>query len=346
MKRVIMLLFLSISLVFSTTLQDMYDNATAGTGFDRIIELESGVTYTGGLEVDGATDGAASLKIIGNGAILDMEGEKLFFGNTGKSFDIKDLAVINGFFHFSGQSAQPNGIVKFVTFYNPISYGVKMEQVGGDKITLERNIVVGATDTGTFNNTGHPTGISFGLDKDFPFDGVKDNFSFEPGTTYADVDGNFVKLWATGWTAPAEWQEAGSAPYNNITEIDPLVDPENGYLVEDGSPAEGYGVQGLSVGIDDNFSSNTSIISDYSLTNYPNPFNPTTTISFDLSSDSNVNLTIFNSTGIEVASLLNGQLNSGVHQINFDAANMVSGVYYYSLTVNNKTILKKMMLLK
>lgn len=192
MKRIIMLLLVSVSLAFSATLQEMYDNALPAGDYDKLIELENGVIYTGGLSIDGATDGtASSIQIIGNGAILDMEGGKFYFANTEKTFDIQDLAVTNGFFHFFGQSAAPTGIVKFVTFYNPISYGVRMEYCG-DNIQLERNIVAGAIDTGNMGISG--TGISFGIDKDFPLDGIIENWSFEPGTMSSEYEGNFVKL--------------------------------------------------------------------------------------------------------------------------------------------------------
>ena len=102
-------------------------------------------------------------------------------------------------------------------------------------------------------------------------------------------------------------------------------------------------MQTISVGIE---FSNNSNVTDFELTNYPNPFNPATSISFDLSTGSNVKLTVFNSTGKEVASLINGNLNRGKHQVSFNAGNMVSGVYYYSLSVDGKSVVKKMMLLK
>jgi len=80
--------------------------------------------------------------------------------------------------------------------------------------------------------------------------------------------------------------------------------------------------------------------------NYPNPFNPSTQIKFELSSASNVELRVYDLTGKEIATLINGNLSSGVHTIRFDAANLSSGIYVYSLKTNNYLSLKKMILTK
>ncbi|MBI3192869.1 MAG: T9SS type A sorting domain-containing protein [Ignavibacteriae bacterium] len=67
--------------------------------------------------------------------------------------------------------------------------------------------------------------------------------------------------------------------------------------------------------------------------NYPNPFNPSTIIRFDLPEPSVVKLNVYNLLGQEVAILLNSEnFEAGSHQINFDAGTLSSGVYYYRLT--------------
>jgi hypothetical protein len=65
--------------------------------------------------------------------------------------------------------------------------------------------------------------------------------------------------------------------------------------------------------------------------NYPNPFNPTTKINFSLAANSKVVLEIFNALGQEVAALLNRDIEAGYHTINFDATDLSSGIYFYSL---------------
>jgi hypothetical protein len=80
--------------------------------------------------------------------------------------------------------------------------------------------------------------------------------------------------------------------------------------------------------------------------NYPNPFNPTTTISFDLPEAQRVSLRVFNLLGQEVTTLLNDKVSAGSHQVTFDAQNLTSGVYIYRLQTRSKTLTKKMMLMK
>ncbi len=80
--------------------------------------------------------------------------------------------------------------------------------------------------------------------------------------------------------------------------------------------------------------------------NYPNPFNPSTTIKFSLSANSSVNLVIYNVKGEMVANLVNGNLKRGFYNLKFDGSNFTSGVYYSVLKVNEKTMTEKMMLIK
>ncbi len=80
--------------------------------------------------------------------------------------------------------------------------------------------------------------------------------------------------------------------------------------------------------------------------NYPNPFNPSTKISFGLPERSNVVLKVFNALGQQVAELVNGSLEAGTHAYNFEASNLTSGIYIYSLQTDAGVIAKKMTLMK
>ncbi|MCA9732859.1 T9SS type A sorting domain-containing protein, partial [candidate division KSB1 bacterium] len=80
--------------------------------------------------------------------------------------------------------------------------------------------------------------------------------------------------------------------------------------------------------------------------NYPNPFNPETTIEFNLAKSGRTTLEVYNVMGQRVATLVNGQLNSGLHRFTFDATQFATGVYIYKLTSGNVTQVKKMMFLK
>lgn len=80
--------------------------------------------------------------------------------------------------------------------------------------------------------------------------------------------------------------------------------------------------------------------------NYPNPFNPNTQITFNLPEAKDVTLKVFNLLGQEVATLVKGQMSAGQHTVNFNAANMPSGLYIYKISAGNFTAAKKMMLVK
>ena len=89
------------------------------------------------------------------------------------------------------------------------------------------------------------------------------------------------------------------------------------------------------------------VVNEYRLyNNYPNPFNPTTTIQFDLKETSIVTLRIYNSLGELVSELENSKLSAGRYTRIFNATNLSSGIYYYKLKANNFVEIKKMALLK
>lgn len=80
--------------------------------------------------------------------------------------------------------------------------------------------------------------------------------------------------------------------------------------------------------------------------NFPNPFNPTTKINYQIPQTGFVKLKIYDILGKEVASLVNEEKNPGRYSVNFDASKLASGVYIYQLRVNNYLSSKKMLLLK
>jgi hypothetical protein len=80
--------------------------------------------------------------------------------------------------------------------------------------------------------------------------------------------------------------------------------------------------------------------------NFPNPFNPETKIKFSLPFDEFVSLKVYNIVGSEAAVLINEKRNAGIYFINFNAAQLPSGVYYYQLTAGKLNETKKMILLR
>ncbi|NTV38114.1 MAG: T9SS type A sorting domain-containing protein [Anaerolineales bacterium] len=81
--------------------------------------------------------------------------------------------------------------------------------------------------------------------------------------------------------------------------------------------------------------------------NFPNPFNPTTQISFTLGQASKVTLEVYNLLGQRVAMLIDGQLRAaGKHEAQFQAIGLASGVYFYRLTAGENMATMKMMLVR
>ena len=87
-------------------------------------------------------------------------------------------------------------------------------------------------------------------------------------------------------------------------------------------------------------------VSETTLGNFPNPFNPTTNISYVLAKDGFVSLKVFNVLGKEVATLVNETKPAGNYSVSFDASNMPSGVYICTLQTNGQSITRKIMLMK
>jgi hypothetical protein len=80
--------------------------------------------------------------------------------------------------------------------------------------------------------------------------------------------------------------------------------------------------------------------------NYPNPFNPSTQIAFSIPASGLVTLKVFDLLGREVATLVNGQMDAGLHFAQWDAKNTASGRYLYKLEAGGFTQTRGMMLLR
>jgi hypothetical protein len=100
------------------------------------------------------------------------------------------------------------------------------------------------------------------------------------------------------------------------------------------------GIPAVSVG-------NEIIVNSFNLEqNYPNPFNPTTRIEFQIPGRTLVSLKIFDLLGKEVGMLVNREMEAGSYKVEFDAANLPSGIYFYKLQTNTFVQTKKMVLIK
>jgi hypothetical protein len=98
----------------------------------------------------------------------------------------------------------------------------------------------------------------------------------------------------------------------------------------------------------ENFNSTTP--TEYSISNYPNPFNPSTTISFNLPKSGDTKLEVYNILGEEILSLVDEQLAAGNYEYKFDVSSVnqriSSGVYFYKFKSNDFSKIRKMLLIK
>ena len=154
------------------------------------------------------------------------------------------------------------------------------------------------------------------------------------------LDGNWAIEWQNSHTEGIDWYQCSSA------HSQPLNANQKAYAAW-WLWATIAGWQGIS-----NISDNYSVPFEIKLmNNYPNPFNPTTIIEYTISSTDldfspNVTLKVYNILGSEIETLLNQKQESGDHKVVFEARNLPSGIYYYSLTIGDFTKTKRMILMK
>ncbi len=171
------------------TLREAFEAAGPAGGYDKFVELETGVVYTGELLVgpiyDPLTwllegDPGLDVCIVGNGAILDLKGRQLCISYCENRLDISDCIILNGNIRFRGMNTadyqvMPHGSVRHVTFYATHDYGIRLQGAGAG-ILLERNLLVDAVNTGDdfiyTHGTSHewlPTGtnVAFSIQAGF-----------------------------------------------------------------------------------------------------------------------------------------------------------------------------------
>jgi Secretion system C-terminal sorting domain/FG-GAP-like repeat len=149
-------------------------------------------------------------------------------------------------------------------------------------------------------------------------------------------------------SAENNWEKIGFVSGHGTS-----TEPQSYSFIDDNASAGSYLYRLKQIDYDGSFHYSqtveveANIINNFALEqNYPNPFNPTTTIRYSIAKDGYVNLSVFNSLGQKVASLIYGNIKAGKYHITFDASKLASGVYYYRLESNNKVISKKMIVLK
>jgi hypothetical protein len=195
--------------------------------------------------------------------------------------------------------------------------------------------------------------ISFGLSKGASSGGpiVYGANGFALGTTYLLVVKYVFNTTSTSDDEMSLFVISGAIPGTEPTT--PYVGPVTGTVADasnlarialrQGSSASSptMNIDGIKIGktwagITTSVKIESGIADNFSLSqNYPNPFNPTTNIKFSIPSQGFVTLKVYNTLGKEVSSLVGNTLSTGTYEVNFNASNLSSGIYYYKINFTN-----------
>jgi uncharacterized delta-60 repeat protein len=289
--------------------------------------------YDGGAN---AEDGATAIAIDNSGNIY-VTGESM---NSSSDFDYATVKY------------NPSGIEEWVSSYNGPGNGD--DWCTGISVNNSGNVFV--------------TGYSFDTNSSYDYATIKYQETFVPvelASFSAEAVENSVVL---NWTTSTEinnkgfdierqvhnkWEKIGFVGGSGTTT------ETKAYSFTDNNVAAGnfrYRLKQIDLNGSYKYSNEIAVsfnnLPEFSLyQNYPNPFNPETNISFRLGSDSKVILEVYNILGQKVAVPVYNEMAAGEHNIKFDASDLSSGIYFYTLKANSiggtsRLITKKMILLK
>jgi len=152
------------------------------------------------------------------------------------------------------------------------------------------------------------------------------------------------------WAADKSWSTVYLAfdylatDFRSDTSKAPASDPKYNWIVDAGNPLAQFFANPWTTEV-----RRISDVTPYEFAlqqNYPNPFNPTTMINYSIAKNAHVMLKVYNIMGQEVRTLINQDMQAGVYAVPFDASNLASGVYFYTLNAGSFVKTQKMVLLK
>jgi len=186
------------------------------------------------------------------------------------------------------------------------------------------------------------------FDDDANYPGLVDENNVTADPSFANIDNTGLMTYITSNRQQGTLVYWGWEPDSDRVTVDwPL--PEDlshslSMMGTDGLPIGDLNWTGMLIGVEKN---SGVVPNGFELAqNYPNPFNPSTVINFSIPLKGTVNLSVFNLLGQKVTELVNEELSAGSYNFSFDASSLSSGIYVYSIQVNDFVETKKMMLLK
>ncbi|HIB04379.1 MAG TPA: T9SS type A sorting domain-containing protein, partial [Candidatus Marinimicrobia bacterium] len=339
------------------TFENREDSTAVLTGFTI---MGGSADFGGGIRIDSARCTLRNLVITGNtannygGGILSWESNPSFENLTITSNMAGNSGGGGIYSYSSGISLENVNISDNATsgpgggiYYNQSNSSLTHVTISGNSAAGE-NGFGGAIYHTTFSNTTLLNSIFWNNSpQEIYFDG---NPEFVAGSTtaaFCDIQGGQESI-VTNDNGTVTWEEG------NIN-ADPLFcAPDSGdFSLAASSPCVGTGQDGANmgafgVGCNALFAAGEITPTKFTLyQNYPNPFNPTTTIRFDLVETWRAtSLLIYDITGRVVETLVNEQIESGQHEIQWDASQQASGIYFVELVSGENRKIQKMILLK
>ena len=206
--------------------------------------------------------------------------------------------------------------------------------------------------TVTFNNVYNNSPANFYNAKDYLGVAVTTNYNGDPCDPWYNIsmDPLFLDVWNGDFTL-TENSPCIDAGTNTIADyIFPVADIVGNYRLwdGDGNGSEIVDMGAYEYGAPSGIVDNEEQVCNYHLfQNYPNPFNPVTTINYTLPNAGQVELCVYNLQGQLVQSLVDAKQEKGIHQTEFNAGDLTSGLYIYNLKIDGKVVQsRKMMMLK
>jgi uncharacterized delta-60 repeat protein len=300
-----------------------------GDGLDQAYYLAvdiSGNVYVTGLSFGSGTDyDYATIKYNSNGI------QQWFarYNGTGNSFDAAySLTVdVSGNVYVTGVSAVSG------TSYD-YDYATIKYNSNGDSVWVRRYNGPGNSDDWAFSlavdglGNVYVTGGSRGSGIGYDYATIKYN-------------SNGDSVWVRRYNGPGNGSDQASSiaigVLGNVYVTGSSFGNGTGYDYATIKYSQPVGIQLITHEIPESFSLSQ---------NYPNPFNPKSKIKFEISKLSEAKLIIYDVLGKEIVALVNEQLTPGTYEVEWDASNYPSGVYYYKLTTGDFVETKKMVLIK
>ncbi|MBK9331825.1 MAG: T9SS type A sorting domain-containing protein [Ignavibacteria bacterium] len=284
-----------------------------------------------------------------------LRGVSLVMGNNNQPYVVFNISILTlaGFFPETPSSirlwspAVNGGTPIIMADQSTVPFFPNRGQVGDAFLPICRpSIGRGSTGDGLYCAFSATTG-EYGTDTSAYY-AVWFSYSGNNGATWSAPER------VTPTTPVRDWRFVSVSQVNNTTGGATLVqmlvqsDSLAGTHVN-GSPIGSGEAIGIRTNVQVGINNISSVVpGDFSLAqNFPNPFNPTTNIRFDIRNTSNVTLKVYNANGQEVATLVNNEVvTPGTKEVTFIGNNLSSGIYFYTLFAGDFKETKKMMLIK